>query len=80
MNKRPRHPDMPVATYEAFQTAWEDCNAEQRALREAWLPRRDGDARAEYDAELVRRFRAGLPLSKDAKTRARRIIKSEGVI
>lgn len=75
MSKRPRHPDMPVATYEAFQTPWDECTPEQRALREAWLPTRQGDARAEYHAELVRRFKAGEPLTLDAKRTARRLIR-----
>jgi hypothetical protein len=62
---------MDAATRQAFQTLWEDCTPEQHALRETWLPRREGDAAAEYDAELLRRHLAGLPLSIEAKRKAR---------
>ncbi len=76
MNKH--HAPMPAAIRAAFNTPWDDCTPEQRALREAWLPRREGDARAEYDAELVRRFKAGEPLTQDGARRARRLLREGG--
>lgn len=66
---------MDQATRRAFKTPWELCTPEQRALREAHLPRREGDAQAEYDAMLVERLLTGQPLTKDARRRARRLLK-----
>lgn len=70
---------MDKATREAFATFWDNCTPEQKSLREAWLPRREGDAQAEYDAMLVHRLSVGLPLSKDAGRRARRLSREIGM-
>lgn len=61
-------------TREAFATPWDQCTPEQRALREAWLPRRE-DPQPAYEAELIRRLQAGLPLSREDRRRAKRYLK-----
>ena len=63
-------------TRQAFNTPWDLCTPEQKALREKHLPSRnykaDQDARA---AELIRRYVVGEWLSRDDKREARRLIK-----
>jgi hypothetical protein len=66
---------MDQATREAFQTPWELCTPDQRALREKHLPRRTGDAQAEYNAETIRRYLAGESLSVDGRRKARKLLK-----
>ena len=64
---------MDNATKQAFETPWALCTAEQRALREAHLPTLPPFE--DRDDNLVRRFKAGLPLSISMKREARRLIR-----
>ena len=65
--------DFDIIAHAPFKTL----TAAQRAAR---LPIFDHAARdAAYDAEMIRRYKAGEPLSRGDKVTARRLIKAAGM-
>lgn len=55
---------------------WSECTPEEQAQRRVNFGSFDGRAAwSAYDAELLRRFHAGEPLTKDDCRRARRLLR-----